>query len=163
MNTQPEKTYSGSASIDLGLADASGVSLGSITSITPNNSTNKKYLGTITIKDQVQSSKVYLELYQAPQPLNFSFTIGTSVLVLNWNSAVTFTDKASEIANGGTIEVYKNGVKLSTGTNGYTLSTTDKNINLDGTAKAAPGDVYTVYIQSGNAPAESVTKSYLVP
>ncbi len=152
-----------SSNVTIGLANASGVATGQITSVAANNSTkikgNNDYIAVLNPDDY--DNKVYLDITQAPQPLKFSFTIGTAVLALQWNSAITGITTAKGLIDvGGTIEVYKNGVKLPTGTNGYTLSSSDNNITLDGTAKANTGDVYTVYIQSGDATAESVTKTY---
>lgn len=166
VNTTPSMStsnYTGGGTVSaLTASNASGVSKGTITTIV-NATTKKQDQGYVFITDATATSnKVYLHIYQSPQPLNLTIsaiTAGDEELTIGWNSDLSYT-KASEIKNGGTVKVTKNGVVLSEGgANGYTLSDSAKKITLYGSAKAAAGDVYTVYIQSGDATAESVTKS----
>lgn len=162
VNTTPDVNntyYTGAGTAPaLGMANASGVSSGSVTPAA-NDDTKKKDIGYAFISDATTTTnKVYLHFFQAPQPLNLSITsITGTTLTFNVNSALKADlKKANAVANGGTLTVTKNGIDI---TSSCPLSSSDLTITLPATV--ATGEVYTLYIQSGDATAESVT--YTIP
>ena len=159
VNTTPDVNnsyYTGAGTAPaLGMANASGVSSGSVTPAA-NDDTKKKDIGYAFISDATTTTnKVYLHFFQAPQPLNLSITsITGTTLTFNVNSALKADlKKADAIKNGGTLTVTKNGIDI---TSSCTLNA-DLTITLPATV--ATGEVYTLYIQSGDATAESATKT----